>query len=87
MTFCDLLICFFFAQSDTEIHLAQTENDLMSLSIILKSSHSTEFRLQVEDWIQLLQELGKDFQYFPPSAETEHVRIQFIDFCFPFQYL
>ncbi|XP_067441454.1 dynein heavy chain domain-containing protein 1 isoform X1 [Thunnus thynnus] len=49
---------------DTKIHFAQTENDLMSLSIILKSSHSTEFRLQVEDWIQSLQELGKLLDLF-----------------------
>lgn len=44
-----------------DIHFTQIENDLMTLFIMLKSPHSTEFRSQLEDWIQLLQELGKDF--------------------------
>lgn len=52
-----------------KIHYTQTENDLMTLSIMLKSPHSTEFRLQVEDWMQSLQELGKDFQYLSPETD------------------
>ncbi|XP_076585176.1 dynein heavy chain domain-containing protein 1 [Chaetodon auriga] len=42
-----------------EIHFAEIENDLMTLSTMLKSPHSVEFRLQIEDWVQSLQDLGK----------------------------
>ncbi|XP_053191724.1 dynein heavy chain domain-containing protein 1-like [Scomber japonicus] len=47
-----------------EIHFNQTENDLMTLSIMLKSPHSIEFRSQVEDWMQLLKELEKMLDLF-----------------------
>ncbi|XP_044043043.1 dynein heavy chain domain-containing protein 1 isoform X2 [Siniperca chuatsi] len=42
-----------------EIHFAEIDNDLMTLSTMLKSPHSVEFRLQMEDWVQSLQDLGK----------------------------
>ncbi|XP_045902961.1 dynein heavy chain domain-containing protein 1 isoform X2 [Micropterus dolomieu] len=42
-----------------EIHFAEIENDLMTLSAMMRSPHSVEFRLQMEDWFQLLQDLGK----------------------------
>ncbi|XP_031144859.1 dynein heavy chain domain-containing protein 1 [Sander lucioperca] len=42
-----------------EIHFAEIESDLMALSTMLKSPHSVEFRLQIEDWVQSLQDLGK----------------------------
>ncbi len=48
-----------FSQSGLEMHFAEIENDLMTLSIMLKSPHSVEFRLQMEDWAQSLQDLGK----------------------------
>lgn len=47
------------SHSGLEIHFAEIENDLMTLSIMLKSPHSVEFRLQMEDWVQSLQDLGK----------------------------
>ena len=52
-------ICPVFSHSDLDIHLAETENDLMTLSIMLKSPHSVELRLQMEDWVQSLKDLGK----------------------------
>ncbi|XP_042341799.1 dynein heavy chain domain-containing protein 1 [Plectropomus leopardus] len=42
-----------------EILFAETENDLMALSIMLESPHSSESRQQMEDWLQILQDLGK----------------------------
>lgn len=45
--------------SGLEIHFAEIENDLMVLSTMLKSPHSVEFRLQMEEWVQSLQDLGK----------------------------
>lgn len=48
-----------FSNSGLEIHFAEIESDLMALSTMLKSPHSVEFRLQIEDWVQSLQDLGK----------------------------
>lgn len=42
-----------------ETYCAEIENDRMTLSAILKSPHSIEFRLQLDDWIHSLRELGK----------------------------
>ncbi|XP_010785665.1 dynein heavy chain domain-containing protein 1 [Notothenia coriiceps] len=42
-----------------EIHFAEIENDLMTLSTMLKSPHSVEFRLQNEHLFQSLHDLGK----------------------------
>ncbi|XP_029980645.1 dynein heavy chain domain-containing protein 1 [Sphaeramia orbicularis] len=47
-----------------EIHLAETENDLMTLSNMLNSPHSVGFRMQIEDWVQLLRELEKLLHLF-----------------------
>lgn len=52
-------ICHVFSHSGLEIQFAEIENDLMTLSIMLKSPHSVELRLQMEDWAQSLQDLGK----------------------------
>lgn len=38
--------------------LTQTEHSVMTLSTMLMSPHVTEFRQEVEYWVQLLQELG-----------------------------
>lgn len=51
------LLCF--SHSGLEILFAEIENDLMSLSTMLKSPYSSEFRWQMQDWVQSLQELGK----------------------------
>ncbi|XP_060923144.1 dynein heavy chain domain-containing protein 1 [Limanda limanda] len=40
-----------------EIHFAEIENDLLALSIMLKSPHSLDFRQQLEEWVQSLQDL------------------------------
>ncbi|XP_053275768.1 dynein heavy chain domain-containing protein 1 isoform X2 [Pleuronectes platessa] len=40
-----------------EIHFAEIENDLLTLSIMLKSPHSLDFRQQLEEWMQSLQDL------------------------------
>ncbi|KAK2817386.1 hypothetical protein Q5P01_025577 [Channa striata] len=42
-----------------EVCCADIEHDLMTLYTMLKSPYSVEFRLQVEDWIKLLQHLEK----------------------------
>nr|XP_020441880.1 dynein heavy chain domain-containing protein 1-like [Monopterus albus] len=47
-----------------EIHLAEIENDLMTLSTMLKSPHSVEVRLQMEEWVQSLQELEQLLDLF-----------------------
>ncbi|XP_051802066.1 dynein heavy chain domain-containing protein 1 isoform X2 [Acanthochromis polyacanthus] len=47
-----------------EILLFETENDLMTLSTILKSPHSTDFRLQLEDWTESLQKLRNLLELF-----------------------
>ncbi|KAM9363159.1 dynein heavy chain domain-containing protein 1 [Symphorus nematophorus] len=49
---------------DLDIHLAETENDLMTLSTMLKSPYCVELRLQMEDWVQSLQDLGKLLSLF-----------------------
>lgn len=54
-----LTSCCFFSHSGLEILFAEIENDLMSLSTMLKSPYSFEFRWQMQDWVQSLQELGK----------------------------
>lgn len=46
------------SHSGLEIHFPEIENDLMTLSVMLKSPHSVEFRQQMEDWVQSLQDLG-----------------------------
>lgn len=38
--------------------LSLTEDSIMTLSTMLASPHSIEFRKEVEHWVQLLQELG-----------------------------
>ncbi|KAM3623253.1 uncharacterized protein V6R79_009073 [Siganus canaliculatus] len=52
--------------TDLELHIAETENDLMTLFIMLKSHHSLDehFRLEMEDWVQSLQDLGKLLRLF-----------------------
>ncbi|XP_040891858.1 dynein heavy chain domain-containing protein 1 [Toxotes jaculatrix] len=47
-----------------EIHFAEIENDLMTLSTMLKSPYSSEFRRQVEDWMESLQDLEKLLDLF-----------------------
>ncbi|KAL7403667.1 hypothetical protein ABVT39_003475 [Epinephelus coioides] len=47
-----------------EMHFAEIENDLMALSIMLESPHSVECRVQMEDWVQSLQDLGKLLSLF-----------------------
>ncbi|XP_032390213.1 dynein heavy chain domain-containing protein 1 [Etheostoma spectabile] len=53
-----------------EIHFDEIESDLMALSTMLKSPHSVEFRLQMEDWVQLLQDLGKLLCLFERYQQT-----------------
>lgn len=48
-----------FVHSGLEMHFAEIENDLMALYIMLESPHSVEYRVQMEDWVQSLQDLGK----------------------------
>lgn len=43
---------------DLEANFAEIENDLITLSIILKSPHSTDITLQIESWMNSLIELG-----------------------------
>ncbi|XP_068177150.1 dynein heavy chain domain-containing protein 1 [Antennarius striatus] len=47
-----------FTITDLDVHLTEVENDLMALSTVLKSPHSVDARLEMEDWVQSLQELG-----------------------------
>lgn len=66
-------ICHVFCLSGLEICFAEIENDLMTLSIMLKSPHSVEFRQQMEDWAQSLQDLGKvDIQGKKRNVEIFH---------------
>lgn len=51
-----------------ETHLADLEGDLMTLFAMRRSSHSAEFRLQVEEWVQSLQNLGKMIE---SNSQTE----------------
>nr|XP_046228919.1 dynein heavy chain domain-containing protein 1 [Scatophagus argus] len=48
-----------FTITGLEVHFAKIENDLMTLSTMLKSPHSVDFRLQIKDWVQSLQDLEK----------------------------
>lgn len=80
----------FFSLSGLEIHFAEIENDLMTLSVMLKSPHTVEFTQQMEDWAQSLQDLGKvDIQ---KKKEKEmwtfstKCRNMIIVSCFAFQY-
>ncbi|XP_070834922.1 dynein heavy chain domain-containing protein 1 [Chaetodon trifascialis] len=59
-----------FTVTGLETHFAETENDLMTLSTMLKSPHSAEFRLQMEDWVQSLQDLGKLLYLFERYQQT-----------------
>lgn len=47
------------SHSGLDILFAEIENDLMTMSTLLKSQYSFEFRQQMEDWMQSLQDLGK----------------------------
>lgn len=43
---------------DLEANFAEIENDLITLSIMLKSPHSVDITLQIESWMRSLNELG-----------------------------
>ncbi|XP_035515196.1 dynein heavy chain domain-containing protein 1-like [Morone saxatilis] len=58
-----------FTITGLEIHFAEIENDLMTLSTMLKSLHSVEFRPQMEDWVQSLQDLEKQLNLFERYQE------------------
>ncbi|XP_056223855.1 dynein heavy chain domain-containing protein 1 [Seriola aureovittata] len=47
-----------------ELLFAEIENDLMTLSTMLKSPYSFEFRRQMENWVQSLQELEELLDLF-----------------------
>ncbi|XP_070987103.1 dynein heavy chain domain-containing protein 1 [Oncorhynchus clarkii lewisi] len=47
-----------------ETLLAQTQDSVMTLSNMLLSPHVAEFRLEVEHWVQLLQELEELLDFF-----------------------
>ncbi|XP_018537954.1 dynein heavy chain domain-containing protein 1 [Lates calcarifer] len=47
-----------------EIHFAEIENDLMTLSTMLKSPYTFEFRQEMEDWMQSLLDLEKLLDLF-----------------------
>ncbi|XP_041837721.1 dynein heavy chain domain-containing protein 1 isoform X2 [Melanotaenia boesemani] len=53
-----------FTITGLETHSAEVENDLITLSTILMSGHSDVSRLQLEDWIQSLQEVAKLLDLF-----------------------
>ncbi|XP_069545473.1 dynein heavy chain domain-containing protein 1 [Brachyistius frenatus] len=53
-----------FTVTGLESVCAELENDLMTLSTMLESPYSVEFRLQLEDWIQSLKELVKLLDLF-----------------------
>lgn len=44
--------------SDLETEFAEIENDLIILSIISKSPHSSDITLQIESWMNSLHDLG-----------------------------
>ncbi|XP_065818747.1 dynein heavy chain domain-containing protein 1-like [Labrus bergylta] len=46
------------------LHIAEIENDLMTLSTMLKSPHAVECKRQMEEWMQSLQDLGKVLNLF-----------------------
>lgn len=43
---------------DLEANFDEIENDSITLSIILKSPHSSDIRLQIESWMNSLKEVG-----------------------------
>ncbi|MED6274274.1 hypothetical protein CHARACLAT_014742, partial [Characodon lateralis] len=47
-----------------ETHFAEIRKDLITLSIMLKSPHSVEFRLQLEDLVKSLKDLAKLLDLF-----------------------
>ncbi|XP_029028963.1 dynein heavy chain domain-containing protein 1 isoform X2 [Betta splendens] len=47
-----------------EMYCAEIESDRMTLSTMLKSPYSIEFRPQIEDWMQSLQELEQMLRLF-----------------------
>ncbi|XP_008294462.1 dynein heavy chain domain-containing protein 1 [Stegastes partitus] len=53
-----------FTITGLDVLLVETENDVMTLSTMLTSPHSAEFRLQLEDWIKSLQKLKNLLELF-----------------------
>ncbi|KAM4750013.1 dynein heavy chain domain-containing protein 1 [Anableps anableps] len=49
---------------DLETHFSEIQKDLLTLSTMLKSRHSVEFRLQLEDLVQFLKDLAKLLDLF-----------------------
>lgn len=43
---------------DLETNFAEIENDLITLSIMLKSPHSVDITVRIESWMKSLNELG-----------------------------
>ncbi|XP_041640066.1 dynein heavy chain domain-containing protein 1 [Cheilinus undulatus] len=41
-----------------DLHSAEIDNDMMTLSTMVKSPHAVDFKQQMEEWMQSLQELG-----------------------------
>lgn len=66
-----MLTSWFSFCSGLEILFAEIENDLMALSAMLKSPYSFEFRWQMEDWVQSLQELGKKKKIFKKKIKKD----------------
>ncbi|XP_069387019.1 dynein heavy chain domain-containing protein 1 isoform X2 [Paralichthys olivaceus] len=59
-----------FIRIGLEKHFAEIENDLMALSIMLKSPYSFDFRQQIEEWKQSLQDLENLLGLFERYQQT-----------------
>lgn len=55
----DWIVCFIFPQLGLEFLFSEIETDSMTMTNMHSSRHSVDFRSQVEEWMHLLQELGK----------------------------
>ncbi|KAM4583530.1 dynein heavy chain domain-containing protein 1 [Odontesthes bonariensis] len=58
-----------------ETHTAEIENDLMTLSTMLKSQHSDGFKLQLEDWLEHFQTVDKTFKELMDSLVSSDLNV------------
>lgn len=70
---------------DLEANFAEIENDLITLSIMLKSPHSMDITLQIEGWMRSLNELGMLDIKNKIYSTTSTSLIEYI--CFPIEIL
>ncbi|XP_036951826.1 dynein heavy chain domain-containing protein 1-like isoform X4 [Acanthopagrus latus] len=74
-----------FTITGLEMHFAEIENDLMTLSFMLKSPHSVPFRLQMENMVQSLKDLEKLLYLFERHQQLWTFLTKMFDQNFNFQ--